>query len=80
MAKLIQKTCRIRLARGTVIYCSNDVVREVRQYCMRAQNNVMLPLRGQRDKLVSELKRIATELPKHFPRPSHDILETFNGR
>lgn len=70
----IQKTCRIRVKmNGTtpiVIYCSCDIIREVRHLVMRFENNVMIPLKGKVFELYDKLRELASKMPEHFPSSS----------
>ena len=76
MAKTkIQKTNRIRLKNAT-IYCSCDVIREIRAYVLRAQQ-ILIPKKGDYLTLVTYLKQMSVS-PKwadHFPQSTKNILE-----
>lgn len=70
----IQKTNRIRL-KNTTIYCSCDIVREIRQYVERL-HQVLAPKRGKTDELFYQLCVLANT-PKwkdHFPNSTREWL------
>lgn len=81
----IQKTCRIRLHAGggneiITIYCSNDIIREVKPHVMRFNNNVMIPLRGEGYKVFDKIAKLVLTMPDHFPTSSRMVINKFAGR
>lgn len=69
----IQKTNRIRLKNAT-IYCSCDIVREVRSRVLRS-GQILIPLKGEYLGLVQDLRDLTVKYPHHFPESSKLIIQ-----
>ena len=73
----IQKTNRIRLKNAT-IYTSCEVVRNVRSHLLRS-GMILIPLKGQYDDLMVDLRKLVNEKPDHFPESSKIIIQSLGG-
>lgn len=75
MAK-VTCTNRIRIDKDKVIYCSGEVIKEVRSMITKL-NQFWHPLKGEMFGLQGTLVRLARQerFEDHFPKSSHRILE-----
>lgn len=75
MPNKIMTTNRILLPSGYVIYCSCDIIREVRPMIERV-NQRYAPLRGEGYNVGAELKRLSktAQYQEHFPKSSRRSL------
>lgn len=69
----IQKTNRILLQHGSVIYCSCEIIRDVRDHVVRL-NQRLAPKKGELPVLLEKLFNLALTKPDHFPESSRRIL------
>ena len=72
----IQKTNRIRVNMHGTIYCSYDIIREVRHHLFRTTTQIMIPLKNHKPELIKELKNLVEEKPDHFTESSKLILDS----
>lgn len=75
MTQKIQKTNRIRLKNAT-IYTSCEVVREVREHLLRS-GMILIPLKGEYNALLTQLKGLVKTKPEHFPYSSRIFIEEY---
>lgn len=73
----IQKTNRILLDQGKVIYCSCEIVRDVKEMVMRC-NQRLAPKRGELINLFDALQKLARTKPDHFPTSSRRQLRVYS--
>lgn len=76
----IQTTNRIRmnyLNGMTTMYVSSEIVRDVREFLVRLENNVMVPARGKQPELFNRLLDLAAEKPDHFTKSGGAILRDY---
>lgn len=76
----IQKTNRI-LLKHTVIYCSCEIVRDVKEFVIRV-NQKLAPKKGELEPLIERLRILIKTKPDHFPHSSRILIagrSNFNG-
>lgn len=72
----INCTNRILLKKG-VIYCSCDIVSQLRGQTIRANQRIAI-LKGEYDSVLGKLKELAKQKPNHFLSGSRALLEGTN--
>lgn len=74
----INKTTRIRITLDKVIYCSSMIATHIKdmKITTRLEQNIFVPLKGQKDILRSELEALARKYPDHFANSAHTMLGT----
>lgn len=59
------KTTRILFER-IIIYCSYQMGREVKDLCVRLEQNKLCPMRGKNQEVLDKLRELAKDNPDHF--------------